>query len=183
MSELLKPGRPVYVKSKDRFGEVYTYDNIFGLWIVHLMDGNTAAVEEKDLEPLFTLNQVVATKIQEDDTPALVNKVIPFGMTSDELASEVAHFIAECAARVKGVGKDQYNVGTHQKFEELELDELFEYAEEELRDICNYTTFLAIRIRRIRAALYEADDLGRGTEEEYEGGDIMPSDFEENGNG
>lgn len=113
--------------------------------------------------------------------PALVKKVIPFGMTSDQLADEVAQFIAECAARVRGVGKDQYEGKGFQKFETMEMDELFEYLEEELRDVANYAAFLVIRLRRIRAAFDMFDDLGKGTEDEYEAGDITADYFKEGG--
>lgn len=113
--------------------------------------------------------------------PALVKKVIPFGMTSDQLADEVAQFVAECAARVRGVGKDQYEGKGFQKFETMEMDELFEYLEEELRDVANYAAFLVIRLRRIRAAFDMFDDLGKGTEDEYEAGDITADYFKEGG--
>lgn len=113
--------------------------------------------------------------------PALEKKVIPFGMTSEELAQEVSQFIAECAARIRGVGKDQYEGRGYQKFETLEMDELFEQMEEELRDTANYIIFLVIRLRRIRAAFDTFDDLGKGTEEEYEAGDITADYFKEGG--
>lgn len=180
-SELLAVGRPVRIKGGDfagEFGVIVEYDHVFDLYLVE--NGKRRSGHEwHELEPLFTMSQVVSVKVEDDTTPALVKKVIPFGMSSDDLAEEIAEFIAECAGRIKGVGKDQYEEGGHQKFEEMELDDLFEYAEEELRDICNYAAFLVIRLRRIRAALNEADDLGDGTEEEYAGGTITADDFKE----
>lgn len=113
--------------------------------------------------------------------PALEKKVIPFGMTSDQLADEVSQFVAECAVRIRGVGRDQYEGKGYQKFEMMEMDELFEYLEEELRDVANYAAFLVIRLRRIRAAFEVFDDLGKGTEEEYEAGDITADYFKEGG--
>lgn len=176
--ELIKPGRPVYIKTKNKVGTVLEYVDVFHMWRVET-PGSVGTYYTEELEPLFTLNQVVSVKVEDDTTPALVKKVIPFGMSSDDLAEEIAEFIAECTARIKGVGKDQYEDGGHQKFEEMELDDLFEYAEEELRDIANYAAFLVIRLRRIRAALNAADDLGDGTEEEYAGGTITADDFKE----
>lgn len=161
-----------------RVGEVIDF---FGGKVIVDIRGIEVGFNRDELEPLFDVQSGIQIKYDDETTPALVNKVIPFGMSSEDLAQEVAQFIAECAGRIKGVGKDQYESGGHQKFETMELDELFEYAEEELRDICNYSAFLVIRLRRIRAALDESDDLGKGTDEEYEGGDIMPSDFEKEG--
>lgn len=102
-------------------------------------------------------------------------------MTSDQLADEVSQFVAECAVRIRGVGKDQYEGKGYQKFETMEMDELFEYMEEELRDVANYAVFLAIRLRRIRTAFGDFDDLGTGTEEEYEAGDITADYFKDGG--
>lgn len=74
-------------------------------------------------------------------------------MTSQELANEVQAFVDECMARVNGVGKEQYSFGGTQKFEIMPLDSLFEYAEEELRDMAVYACMNHIRLRRLRAVL------------------------------
>lgn len=166
-----------------QIGVVVDYDDLLKIFLVNTTNFSQAGYHEHELKPLFTLDQVVAAKIEEEETPALVKAAIPFGMTSEELATEVAQFVAECASRISGVGRDQYELNGHQKFEELDLDELFQYAEEELQDIANYACFLAIRLRRIRAALDARDDLGVGTEEEFAQTDYSVEDFEENGNG
>lgn len=77
------------------------------------------------------------------------------GMTSAQLAKATGEFIAFCQDRITGVGNDQYSTDTHQKFEAMELDELIEYALEELADQANYATMLYIRFRRIQQALGE----------------------------
>jgi hypothetical protein len=72
-------------------------------------------------------------------------------MTPVELAADVEAAIAECRERVEGVGAQQYYVpGQPQKFETMPLDGLFEYAEEELRDLVVYAVMLRIRLRRLR---------------------------------
>lgn len=177
-SDLLKPGRPVYVKTRDEIGEVIEFVDVFDMWRVETLS-TVGTYRTDELEPLFTLNQVVNVKVEEETTPALINAVIPFGMSSDELAEAAAQYIAECVGRIKGVGKDQYSSGTHQKFETMDLDELFEYALEELQDISNYAVFLAIRLERIRHALNERDDLGVGTEEDFAQTNYSVEDFEE----
>lgn len=72
-------------------------------------------------------------------------------MTPAELAAEVEAAIAECRERVEGVGAQQYYVpGQPQRFEFMDLDGLFEYAEEEVRDGIVYLVMLRIRMRRLR---------------------------------
>jgi len=180
-AELIAPGRWVLVKSGIYTGEVakaVEWDHGFEMWVVNVF-GTEVFKEVHELEPVFTMNQIVDVKLEESHTPDLVKKVIPFGMSSDQLAEEVGEFIIECTSRITGVGQEQYAESSHQKFEEMDLDDLFEYAEEELRDIANYAAFLVIRLRRIRAALNAADDLGDGTEEEYAAGDITADDFKD----
>ena len=75
-------------------------------------------------------------------------------MTPTELAAEVEAVITECRDRVEGVGAQQYyQEGQPQKFETMDLDGLFEYAEEELRDLVVYAVMLRIRLRRLREAV------------------------------
>lgn len=181
--ELLRVGRPVYCKTTGWIGEIVDDASMFGMWIVDFANGERGSHKSNELEPLFTLSQVVDIKIEEETTPALVNAVIPFGMSSEELAEESAQFIAACVTRIRGVGNEQYDMQGHQKFEELDLDELLDYTLEEIQDIANYAVFLGIRVKRIQHALRERDDLGVGTEEEFEQTDYSVQDFEENGNG
>lgn len=68
-------------------------------------------------------------------------------MSPEELANEVEAVIRECRERVEGVGALQYwTPGQPQKFESMDLDALFEYAEEELRDYVVYSVMLRIRL-------------------------------------
>ena len=54
----------------------------------------------------------------------------------------------EAAARILGVGDEQYSEGEAQKFETMSLDELFQYLDEELLDQINYAVMLQIRLQR-----------------------------------
>lgn len=81
-------------------------------------------------------------------------------MPPQELADEVESIIRECRERVEDVGAQQYYVeGQPQKFESMQLDGLFEYAEEEIRDLVVYAVMLRIRIRRLRDWMHERDLL------------------------
>ena len=71
-------------------------------------------------------------------------------MTSEELAQRVEEFIVEAVTRVKGTGDEQYSKGDTQQFEEMNLDELFTWAREELYDTVNYSVMLAIRLERLQ---------------------------------
>lgn len=183
ISELVKPGRPVVITKGDGVGIVGTvhgWIEAFGKWEVVV--GEVSYLKEThELEPLFTMSQVVSVKVAEDSTPALVNAVIPFGMTSEDLAQTAAEYIAACVARIKGVGNDQYSEGGHQKFESMELDDLFVYALEELQDFSNYAVFLAIRLERLRNAIFAVDDLGDDSEEECDADGLEAEDFQDEG--
>jgi hypothetical protein len=83
-------------------------------------------------------------------------------MTPQELAGEVAETVALAQSRITGIGADQYHeVATgRQKFEDMPLDALIEYAEEEALDLINYAVMARIRYARVRqaiAAWYRAD--------------------------
>ena len=75
-------------------------------------------------------------------------------MTSEEPQGEVASIIEECQERVLGVGAQQYATQEGQLFEQMPYDALFEYAEEEIRDLVVYACMLRIRLRRLRDMLY-----------------------------
>lgn len=177
---LLRVGRPVYIKTWDLVGKIYDYSEPLGLWLVEGTDGRTGAHTTDELDPLFRLEQVADIKLP-DVLPGsdLVDKVKPFGMTSEELSDFSAEFIRECQGRIKGVGNKQYSLDGFQKFEALELDELLEYLEKEILDIPNYAAMLFIRVRRLRQAWNTVFDHGQGTEDEYAGGTVTPDDFEE----
>jgi hypothetical protein len=86
-------------------------------------------------------------------------------MSSDDLAEFVGEFVTDCKDRIKGVGKQQYSEDGYQKFEIMDLDDLFEYIEEEIRDIPNYCAMLFIRMRRVREALKAIDIIEEKEEE------------------
>ena len=72
-------------------------------------------------------------------------------MTSDELAQQVAAFTIRACARVTGVGAEQYDDGTGvQRFETLPIEELFDWAHEELEDIVVYATMLSLKLKVIQ---------------------------------
>jgi hypothetical protein len=75
-------------------------------------------------------------------------------MTSEELADEVGHFIAECRGRILGIGAEQYEEQDGQKFEKMPFPELLQYAREEAQDLAVYAAMLDIRLRRL-AILFE----------------------------
>ena len=166
--DLLVQGRTVVVKSGEfngRVGFIQEYDAAFDLYMVS--NGNWLSGHEWfELEPLFTLGQVVNVKVAEQEPGSdLSDKVKQFGMSSDDLADYVNVFMTDCVNRIKGVGDKQYSEEGYQKFEAMDLDGLFEYIEEEIRDIPNYCAMLFIRIRRLREALKVVDIIPEEEEE------------------
>jgi len=76
-------------------------------------------------------------------------------MNSQQLAREVVETSLDAAQRITGIGAEQYSNGDTQKFETMPLDELFEYADEELLDLINYATMTRIRLKRLREAIQQ----------------------------
>lgn len=178
----LRVGRPVVIKVGKNIklvGIISDHSEELGMYFVTSTLGTESGHKADELEPLYTLSQVTDIVVEQATTPSLENEVAKFGMSSEELAQYCADYIVACVARVKGVGNDQYSEGGHQKFEVMELDDLIEYLREELMDVSNYAAMLDIRMRRIQEALQEVDDLGQGTEEEFEQTDYSVEDFEE----
>lgn len=88
-------------------------------------------------------------------------------MTSEELASEVKKAVsAAVQERILGVGKDQYDLGDKQAFEEMSLDRLLEMAEEEALDLIAYSTMAIIRVRRLREAFRLLSKVTEGAAKE-----------------
>lgn len=85
----------------------------------------------------------------EDELPDLP----AMGMTSEQTAEHIGEFVEFCQSRVLGTGQDQYEQDGIQQFEHMSLEDLIEYSLEELADNVNYSVFMAIRLRRIQAAL------------------------------
>jgi hypothetical protein len=74
-------------------------------------------------------------------------------LKSEELAHEVEDLINRCSERIMGVGNEQYSEGGHQRFEALPLDELLQYAYEEIEDLIAYASMIHIRLRGLEEAL------------------------------
>lgn len=167
-AELIGPDRWVLVKSGIYTGEVakvVEWDHGFEMWVVNVL-GTEVFKEVHELEPVFTMNQIVDVKLREQaEGSDLEDKVKEFGMSSEELAEAVMDFMAKCASRIKGVGNKQYAEDGYQKFEVMDLDDLLEYILEEIRDIPNYCAMLEIRIQRLRQALVAVDIIEERDEE------------------
>jgi hypothetical protein len=156
----------VLVKQGEFAGSVGVItEESFEMFFVNHNNGFTGH-KPHELEPLFMMDQVVDVKLA-DQVPGsdLSDKVKDFGMSSEDLAEYVAEFMTDCVSRIKGAGKEQYSEEGYQRFEAMDLDDLFEYIEEEIRDIPNYCAMLFIRMRRLREALKAVDII---TEEDEE---------------
>ena len=81
-----------------------------------------------------------------------------YGITSYELAQYVRDFARWCAQRVEGDGMVQYDRGTHQKFEEMKLQELVQGLQEELADAQNYIAMISLLIGRLAKSLPKESD-------------------------
>ena len=166
-------GRPVLIKAGNNLHKVGIVKSFeFGLYIVEIGD-KTFGFDPEELEPLFNLKEVAAVHVTEVDdegdpvrTTQLEKMAIPFGMSSEDLAGAVADVVVDATARIKGVGREQYEEPGFQKFEAMPLMELFEYADEELLDLINYTVMLRIRLIRIASALLDADVIENGDDDE-----------------
>ena len=77
-------------------------------------------------------------------------------MTSEELAEFVTGEVERLRTRIMGVGKDQYEDGDEQLFETMPLEQLFEYAREELDDIVVYALMTKIRLNRLEQQIRKA---------------------------
>jgi hypothetical protein len=156
----------VLVKQGEFAGSVGVItEDSFEMFFVNHNNGFTGH-KPHELEPLFMMDQVVDVKLA-DQAPGsdLSDKVKDFGMSSEDLAEYVGQFMADCASRIKGAGNEQYSEDGYQRFEAMDLDDLFEYIEEEIRDIPNYCAMLFIRMRRLREALKAVDVIPEEDEE------------------
>lgn len=70
-------------------------------------------------------------------------------MNSQQLADEVSDLIEKCSSRVLGTGNEQYSEGENQRFERLQLEEVFQYSYEEIEDLIAYATMIHIRLKRL----------------------------------
>lgn len=72
------------------------------------------------------------------------------GVSSDELGDYITTLAALARKRILGVGADQYDLGTRQKFEDMSIEELREAILEEVADIFSYAAMIAIKIGAAR---------------------------------
>ncbi|MEU4726483.1 hypothetical protein AB0G06_43385 [Nonomuraea dietziae] len=77
-------------------------------------------------------------------------------MTSEELAKEIASAVLAVQARILGVGKEQYDEGSQQKFELMSLHELIDYAMEEVEDGIAYNVMLRYKLTLLKKAVDQA---------------------------
>jgi hypothetical protein len=71
-----------------------------------------------------------------------------YGLNCDELYEYQREFTEYAAERLLGVGRDQYDEGASQKFEDMRLSELLIGLREELADVVNYATMIDVILTR-----------------------------------
>lgn len=71
------------------------------------------------------------------------------GMSSRQLADHQKELSKYARGRILGVGAEQYDDSTEQRFESMTLDELWTGAREEIADLINYLAMLDIRLGRM----------------------------------
>jgi len=71
-------------------------------------------------------------------------------MTTLDLALAQSEFTRYARTRITGVGAEQYDNGHSQKFEEMSVSELVTETLDELADVVNYCTFLAVQLQRLQ---------------------------------
>lgn len=71
------------------------------------------------------------------------------GITSEDLSDFIMSIARMSAARVQGIGQEQYG-GEIQKFETMSSEEIFQGLLEEVADIFAYASFLAIKAGAVR---------------------------------
>ncbi len=81
-----------------------------------------------------------------------------YGITTYELSQYVRDFARWCAQRVEGVGMAEYDRVTHQKFEEMSIQQLVQGLQEELADAQNYIAMISLLIGRLAKSLPKESD-------------------------
>lgn len=72
------------------------------------------------------------------------------GLSSDALGDYAERFIRRSVERFKGVGREQYDRGDRQKFQDMSMSELLNETIDELQDVANYAVMLAYRVEEIK---------------------------------
>lgn len=141
-------GDPVKIIAGDYKGQGGTIDSVVGdggYYVVKTVAGSFRLVDGLEIEP--------------QNVPKVDYASAPdFGLSSAELATEVADAITRATSRIVGVGNEQYSKDGFQKFETMPLTDLMEGTLEELDDIINYSVMLQIRFRRILKSVTKAID-------------------------
>lgn len=70
-------------------------------------------------------------------------------MLLKELLESQADFTRFARERISGVGAHQYDYGSRQKFESMTFSEIAQGLKEELADVVNYATFLALKVQTL----------------------------------
>lgn len=109
-----------------------------GYYVVKTVAGAVRLVDGFDIR--------LAPKVDYRHVPA-------FGLSSAQLAEGVAESITRATSRIVGVGNEQYAKDGFQRFEDIDLPDLYEMALEELDDVINYSVMIQIRIRRLLDSL------------------------------
>lgn len=79
-----------------------------------------------------------------DDHPAVTNH--GDGISTEDFASFQECFANYAGSRIRGVGKRQYFDGERQRFEVYSPDELANEMLDELADVVNYASMLAVKV-------------------------------------
>jgi hypothetical protein len=74
-------------------------------------------------------------------------------MKSNELAVLVGETVKVAQSRITGVGKEQYEENSTQKFEGMSIPDLLVYMEEELLDQINYAVMNYLRVHSMKKAV------------------------------
>ncbi|GAA3536772.1 hypothetical protein GCM10022419_015730 [Nonomuraea rosea] len=77
-------------------------------------------------------------------------------MTSEELAKEVMTAVLAVQGRILSVGAQQYEEEHGQKFELMSLQEIIQYAMEEVEDGIAYNVMLRYKLRLLNEAIDKA---------------------------
>lgn len=79
----------------------------------------------------------------------------PFGMSTADLARYQRRFATYARLRLHGTGQREYAKADRQGFEDMSFHRLVDEAVDELADIVNYASMLAIQLQRLRTELEE----------------------------
>lgn len=79
-----------------------------------------------------------------------------WGITTAQLALAQQDFTTYARDRLMGTGQEQYSRKDHQAFETMDVSRIIDETLDELADIVNYSTFLAITLQRLKQKLEEA---------------------------